>query len=240
MARFDEARARLVGVQWKLDRLELCRVLGQFETIANPEGSSALLEWIRQLPTPQDRVAAYTGLIDGLRKKAWNRVASVWSDDYRRELLIEAGVAGPEGTVASATPAPGPAGRSLAWANDPDWGGGTSTSRADSGMGSILNDVDTGVAISNSVQSFAGGDSTSGAISLASVIAPGPTAAVMQGHAQVQGVISNANGFLGSLPGGGYIPGIPNIPSIPGGGFGGFGRFSGSFGGFGGSLGGFL
>ncbi len=231
MARFDEARARLVGVQWKLDRLELCRVLGQFETIANPEGSSALLEWIRQLPTPQDRVAAYTGLIDGLRKKAWNRVASVWSDDYRRELLIEAGVAGPEGTVATTTTTATPAGRSLAWANDPSWGVGTSTSRADSGMGSILNDVDTGVAISNSVQSFAGGDSTSGAISLASVIAPEPTAAIMQGYSQFHGAISDVNSAMGRFSTGVYIPyGL----GIPGGGS--FGDFRGNLGDFGGSL----
>jgi hypothetical protein len=208
-ANFSAAREILKTLPQNLERLEACRLLAQAELIAAPDQSSDLITWIKAQQHPLDRAAAYAGLVDGLEKKPWNRLAMAWTDDFRRELLIKNGVAGTGGAAPTI----------LARNDRFDYGqrGSFGSNRAQPEMSSILNDVNRGFQIANAVQSFSGGNVQGGVVSLIGAIAPVQMQQLDDAIRQVNQPISEINSTLGSIPGGGYIPSLPGIPGIPGG-----------------------
>lgn len=204
-ARFDEARKLLDRVPWNPDRLEACRLLAQAEMIASPESTGQLIAWIKTLADPLDRAAAYAGIVDGLEKKPWNRLAMAYTDDYRRDLLIRSGIAGRGGAAPNAS-------NSVAFAGyeRPSYGGRAAVAeRSAPALGSILNDVDRGFAIASMVQSFSHHNVSGGVGTAVSLVAPPFIPQVQQMRTQVTQPYENLRSGLG--PFGGYLPSVPRL-----------------------------
>lgn len=72
----EEARATLdrVDLPYLAERLDACQAIAQAEAMVRSDRLNLLFEWIRTRPFSQDKIAAYSGLIDGLNKKPWTRL----------------------------------------------------------------------------------------------------------------------------------------------------------------------
>jgi hypothetical protein len=79
----DEARQGLeaIDVPDLPERLDVCRAVAQAEAMGRQERLNDLLDWIEnpskggQPLRPEEVVCAYAGLVDGLNKKPWTRLA---------------------------------------------------------------------------------------------------------------------------------------------------------------------
>jgi uncharacterized caspase-like protein len=79
----DEARASLRSIKLAglPDRLDVCHAIAQAEAMGRQDRLNNLLDWIETPANgeaalmPEEKICAYAGVIDGLNKKPWTRLA---------------------------------------------------------------------------------------------------------------------------------------------------------------------